>query len=173
MKNGSMVKKMRVLSLGLVLMLLFSFSLVNVSFADSHGDMKDIVDTAIEADGFNTLVTAIQEAGLVEALKAEGPYTVFAPTDEAFANLPEGTLDELLANPDDLKNVLLFHVIEGSVMAGDVLEMDGAMVETLLGENIKINIEDGNVFINDAQVVTTDIKTSNGVIHVINKVLVP
>jgi len=169
----SLMGKMRVLSLGLVLMLVFSFSFINVGFADSHGGMKDIVDTAIEADGFNTLVTAVQEAGLVEALKAEGPYTVFAPTDEAFANLPEGTLDNLLANPDDLKNVLLFHVIEGKVMAEDVLEMDGAMVETLLGESVEISIKDGMVYINDAQVTTTDIETSNGVIHVINKVLVP
>ncbi|MDZ7672811.1 MAG: fasciclin domain-containing protein [Halanaerobiales bacterium] len=173
MKNSLIGKKMRVLSLGLVLMLVFSFSLINVSFADGHGGMKDIVDTAIEADGFNTLVTAVQEAGLVEALKAEGPYTVFAPTDEAFANLPEGTLDNLLANPDQLKNVLLFHVIEGKVMAEDVLGMDGAMVETLLGETVKISIKDGMVYINDAQVITTDIETSNGVIHVINKVLVP
>lgn len=173
MKNTLMGGKMKVISLGLVLMLMFSLSFISVVMADGHGDMKDIVDTAIEAEGFNTLVTAIQEAGLVEALKAEGPYTVFAPTDEAFAELPEGTLDSLLANTEDLKNVLLFHVVNGKVMAEDVLEMDGTMVETLFGESITISIKDGNVYINDAQVTVTDIETSNGVIHVINKVLVP
>ena len=165
--------KIGVVSLTVALMLVFTFSFINISLADGHGGMKDIVDTAIEADDFNTLVTAVQEAGLVEALKAEGPYTVFAPTDEAFAALPEGTLDGLLANTDDLRNVLLFHVIEGKVMAEDVLEMDGVMVETLLGEKIEIRIEMGNVYINDAQVIITDIETSNGVIHVIDKVLVP
>ena len=162
-----------VVSLTLALMLVFTFSFINISYADGHGGMKDIVDTAIEAEGFNTLVTAIQEAGLVDALKAEGPYTVFAPTDEAFAALPDGVLDDLLANPEELKNVLLFHVVEGKVMAEDVLEMDGAMVETLLGQEIEISIDMGNVYINDAQVITTDIETSNGVIHVIDTVLVP
>jgi len=154
-------------------MLVFSFSFIDVSYADGHGEMKDIVDTAIEADDFNTLVTAIQEANLVEALKADGPFTVFAPTDQAFSDLPEGTLDNLLENTDQLSNVLLYHVVAGKVMAEDVLGMDGAMVETLLGETIEISIKDGMVYINDAQVITTDIETSNGVIHVINKVLVP
>ncbi|HKL12175.1 MAG TPA: fasciclin domain-containing protein [Halanaerobiales bacterium] len=166
-------KKMGVVSLTLALMLVFTFSFINISYADGHGEMKNIVDTAIEAEGFNTLVTAIQEAGLVDALKAEGPFTVFAPTDEAFEALPDGVLDDLLANPDELKNVLLFHVVEGKVMAEDVLEMDGAMVATLLGEEIEIKIDMGNVYINDAQVITTDIETSNGVIHVIDTVLVP
>src|SRR6056297_2324582 len=166
-------KKMGVVSLTLALMLVFTFSFINISYADGHGEMKNIVDTAIEAEGFNTLVTAIQEAGLVDALKAEGPFTVFAPTDQAFSELPEGTLDNLLENPDQLKNVLLFHVVNGKVMAEDVLEMDGTMVETLFGESITISIEEGNVYINNAQVTVTDIETSNGVIHVINKVLVP
>jgi len=166
-------KKMGVVSLTLALMLVFTFSFINISYADGHGEMKDIVDTAIEAEGFNTLVTALQEAGLVEALRAEGPFTVFAPTDEAFAALPEGVLDGLLANTEELKNVLLFHVVEGKVMAEDVLEMDGARVATLLGEEIEIKIDMGNVYINDAQVITTDIETSNGVIHVIDTVLVP
>jgi len=166
-------KKMGVVSLTLALMLVFTFSFINISYADGHGEMKDIVDTAIEAEGFNTLVTALQEAGLVEALRAEGPFTVFAPTDEAFAALPEGVLDGLLANTEELKNVLLFHVVEGKVMAEDVLEMDGARVATLLGEEIEIKIDMRNVYINDAQVITTDIETSNGVIHVIDTVLVP
>jgi len=173
MKKILMGNTVKVLSLGMALMLMFSLGFIGISSASNHGDMKDIVDTAIEAEGFNTLVTAIQEAGLVEALKGEGPYTVFAPTDQAFSELPEGTLDNLLENPDQLKNVLLFHVVNGKVMAEDVLEMDGTMVETLFGESITISIEEGNVYINNAQVTVTDIETSNGVIHVINKVLVP
>ena len=173
MKSLLSINKFSVLSLGLVLMLVFSFSFIDVSYADGHVGMKDIVDTAIEADDFNTLVTAIQEAGLVEALKADGPFTVFAPTDQAFSELPEGTLDNLLENTDQLANVLLYHVVAGKVMAEDVLGMDGMMVETLLGETIEISIRDGMVYINDAQVITTDIETSNGVIHVIDTVLVP
>lgn len=162
----------KLVTLTLVLALVFTFSLIDVSSADNPGDM-DIVDTAIAADDFNTLVTAVQEAGLVEALKSEGPFTVFAPTDAAFAALPAGTLDALLANPDQLRDVLLYHVVEGKVMAEDVLGMDGAQVGTLLGKDIEIGIMDGKVYINDAQVVTTDIETSNGVIHVIDTVLVP
>jgi uncharacterized surface protein with fasciclin (FAS1) repeats len=142
--------------------------------ADGHGGSEmDIIDTALEADDFNTLATALTEAELISALKAEGPFTVFAPTDAAFAALPEGTLDSLLADKEQLSNVLLYHVVSGKVMAEDVLEMDGAMVETLFGEEIEISIKDGMVYINDAQVTTTDIEASNGVIHVIDTVLVP
>ena len=160
--------------LTLALAFLFIFSFTSLGAADGHNeDMMDIVDTAVAADGFNTLVAAVQEAGLVEALKGEGPFTVFAPTDEAFARLPEGTLDTLLANPEQLRDVLLYHVVEGKVMAEDVLGLDGAKVETLLGDTINISIMDGKVYINDAQVITTDIETSNGVIHVIDTVLVP
>ena len=154
----------------LSLVLVFAIGIFNVSYAD---DMMDIVDTAIAADDFNTLVTAVQTAGLVDALKGEGPFTVFAPTDAAFAALPEGTLDTLLANPDQLGDVLLYHVVPGKVMAKDVVGLDGTMVETLLGKDIQVNIMDGKVYINNAQVITTDIETSNGVIHVIDTVLVP
>jgi uncharacterized surface protein with fasciclin (FAS1) repeats len=154
----------------LTFVFIFTFSVFNTSSAE---DMMDIVDTAIQADDFNTLVTAVQEAGLVEALKGEGPFTVFAPTDAAFAALPEGTLDALLANPDKLRDVLLYHVVSGKVMAKDVVGLDGAMVETLLGEDIEITIMDGDVYINNSKVITTDIETSNGVIHVIDAVLVP
>jgi len=168
MKKIISINKLTVLVLSLVLV--FSIGLFNVSYAD---DMMDIVDTAIAADDFNTLVTAVQEAGLVEALKGEGPFTVFAPTDRAFAALPEGALDTLIANPEQLRDVLLYHVVSGKVMAQDVVDLDGAMVETLLGKDVKVNIMDGKVYINDAQVITTDIETSNGVIHVIDTVLVP
>jgi uncharacterized surface protein with fasciclin (FAS1) repeats len=156
-----------ILSVGLMI------TLSGTGFANGGMGTMDVVDTAISADDFNTLVTAITEADLVEALKAEGPFTVFAPTDEAFAALPEGVLDGLLENTDELKNVLLYHVVSGKVMAADVVGLDGEMVETLLGEDVMVKVEDGMVYINDAQVITTDIEATNGVIHVIDAVLVP
>jgi transforming growth factor-beta-induced protein len=134
--------------------------------------IADIVDTAVAAGNFSTLVAAVQAAGLVDALKGEGPFTVFAPTDEAFAKLPAGTVDALLADPEgDLTQILLYHVVPGKVMAADVT--DGLNATTLQGESVKFSITDGKVYINDAQVVTTDIETSNGVIHVIDSVLLP
>ena len=133
----------------------------------------DIVDTAILNDDFNTLVTALVTANLVDALRADGPFTVFAPTDAAFAALPDGLLASLLDDPSALANVLLYHVLSGEVMAADVLGLDGASVTTLSGDNITIKIEDGNVYINDAMVIVTDIATTNGVIHVLDAVIVP
>lgn len=156
-----------ILSVGLLI------TLSGTGLANGGMGTMDVVDTAISADDFNTLVTAITEADLVEALKAEGPFTVFAPTDEAFAALPEGVLNGLLENTDELKNVLLYHVVSGKVMAADVVGLDGEMVETLLGEDVMVKVEDGMVYINDAQVITTDIEATNGVIHVIDAVLVP
>lgn len=161
-----------VLSLALVFMLSIGFA--DTSSADGH--MKtgpDVLDVALEADGFHTLITAVIEADLVRALKGDGPFTVFAPTDEAFANLPDGVLEGLLQDKEQLANVLLYHVVPGKVMAGDVVNLDGAEVGTLLGQDIRINIEGDKVFINDSQVITTDIEASNGVIHVIDTVLVP
>jgi len=153
------------------LALIFSFNVMVL--ADGHGGEPDVIDVALEADDFNTLATALTEAELISTLKGDGPFTVFAPTDAAFAALPEGVLDGLLADKEQLTDVLLYHVVSGKVMAEDVLEMDGAMVETVLGEDIEISIKDGMVYINDAQVTTTDIEASNGVIHVIDTVLVP
>jgi uncharacterized surface protein with fasciclin (FAS1) repeats len=161
-------------SVSLLLVLLLAFTFTGSVFADGHmHDGPDVLDVALEADDFNTLITAVIEADLVAALKGDGPFTVFAPTDEAFANLPEGVLEGLLADKEQLANVLLYHVVSGKVMASDVVTMDGAEVGTLLGEDIEISIEGGNVFINDSQVVVTDIEASNGVIHVIDTVLVP
>jgi uncharacterized surface protein with fasciclin (FAS1) repeats len=135
-------------------------------------EMKDIVDTAAEAGSFTTLLTAATEAGLVETLKGEGPFTVFAPTDDAFAALPEGALDGLLADTDALKNVLLYHVVEGAVTADQVVGLTSA--DTVAGQPISIEVVDGGVVLNDTvKVVTTDIMTSNGVIHVIDGVLLP
>jgi uncharacterized surface protein with fasciclin (FAS1) repeats len=133
---------------------------------------KDIVDVAVEAGSFDTLVAAVQAAGLEDALRGEGPYTVFAPTDEAFAALPEGTLDALLVDPEgDLQQILLYHVVSGQVMAANV--MDGLEAETLQGESVVFAIMGGSVTINDANIVTTDIEASNGVIHVIDAVILP
>jgi transforming growth factor-beta-induced protein len=133
---------------------------------------KDIVDTAVEAGNFETLVAAVQAAGLVDALKGEGPFTVFAPTDDAFAALPEGTIDALLADPEgDLTQILLYHVVPGKVMAADV--SDGLEAETLQGSKAAFSIDGDAVKIADANIVATDIETSNGVIHVIDAVILP
>jgi transforming growth factor-beta-induced protein len=142
--------------------------------APAEAATADIVDTAIAAGSFTTLVTAVEAAGLVETLKGEGPFTVFAPTDDAFAALPAGTLDTLLADPSGaLTNVLLYHVVPGQVMAADVVGLNGQTVETVGGQPLTITVDGDTVMINDATVVTTDIATSNGVIHVIDAVLVP
>jgi transforming growth factor-beta-induced protein len=135
-------------------------------------EQADIVDTAVEAGQFNTLIAAVQAAGLEETLRGEGPFTVFAPTDEAFDALPEGTLDTLLEDPQgDLTQILTYHVVEGEVMSGDL--SDGMMVTTLQGAELEISIRDGQVYVNDAMVVTPDVDASNGVIHVIDSVLLP
>ncbi|MEX2500214.1 MAG: fasciclin domain-containing protein [Wenzhouxiangellaceae bacterium] len=139
--------------------------------ADHHGMKKDIVDTAIEAGSFNTLVTAVQAAGLVETLKGDGPFTVFAPTDEAFAAIPKADLEALLANREKLTAVLTYHVVSGKVMAADVVSLDSAT--TVQGSDIDINVAGGGVTVDGANVVSTDIEASNGVIHVIDAVIMP
>jgi uncharacterized surface protein with fasciclin (FAS1) repeats len=136
-----------------------------------HGSAaKDIVDTAVAAGQFETLVTAVKAAGLVETLKSDGPFTVFAPTDEAFAKLPKGTIKALLADPDRLGAILKYHVVPGRVMAADVVKLSSA--KTALGQSLNIK-SSGGVMIGNANVVKTDIETSNGVIHVIDTVLIP
>ena len=141
--------------------------------AMSDSAMMDIVDTAVSAGSFTTLVAAVEAAGLVDTLKSEGPFTVFAPTDEAFAALPAGTVDALLADPTgDLTQILLHHVVSGKVMAADVT--DGLSADTVQGSAVSFTVaDDGSVMINDATIVTTDIEASNGVIHVIDAVLLP
>jgi uncharacterized surface protein with fasciclin (FAS1) repeats len=140
----------------------------------------DIVDTAIAAGDFTTLVAALEAAGLDETLRGDGPFTVFAPTDDAFAALPEGTVDTLLADPEgDLTDILTYHVVEGAVFAEDVVGLDGQEVTTVNGAAFTVNVgDDGSVSLTDGagntvNVVTTDIETSNGVIHVIDAVLLP
>ncbi len=133
----------------------------------------DLVDTAVAAGDFNTLVAAVKAAGLVEALKGDGPLTVFAPTDEAFAKIPAETIQSLLLpeNKDQLTKILTYHVIPGRVLAKDVVGLRSA--KTLQGGEVAIGVAAGRVFLNNAQVVKTDIETSNGVIHVIDTVLMP
>ena len=132
---------------------------------------KDIVDTAVGAGTFKTLATALTEAGLIETLKGKGPFTVFAPTDEAFAKLPKGTLESLLKDKEALKKVLLYHVVSGSVMAKDVVKLKKAT--TVGGQDVMIKVKGGKVMVNKSNVTATDIEASNGIIHVIDAVLIP
>jgi uncharacterized surface protein with fasciclin (FAS1) repeats len=139
-------------------------------FAGSHASKSDIVDTAIAAGSFETLVAAVQAAGLVEVLKGEGPFTVFAPTDEAFAKLPEGTIEKLLADKEALTKILTYHVVPGKVMAADVVKLDSAT--TVQGQTVSFDTASG-VKVNGASVITADVEASNGVIHVIDTVIIP
>lgn len=134
--------------------------------------MLDIVDTAVAAGSFSTLVKAVQAAGLVETLKGAGPFTVFAPTDEAFAALPAGTLDAVIKDKAKLTSILTYHVVSGKIMAKDVAGMNGKTAKTVQGGDLKIDTTSG-VKIGGATVITADVETSNGVIHVIDKVLLP
>jgi|TARA_B110000914_G_scaffold179892_1_gene162021 uncharacterized surface protein with fasciclin (FAS1) repeats len=148
-------------------------AMVPIAFGSSFAKAQDIVDTAIAAGQFGTLVAAIQAAGLVDTLKGEGPFTVFAPTDEAFAALPEGTVENLLMpeNKDQLIAVLTYHVIPGAVMSGDIAGKK-LEVATVQGSDLSIDATMG-VKVDNATVVSADIETSNGVIHVIDNVLLP
>ena len=152
----------------LALLLTLSFS--SAAFA---GAKKDIVDTAVAAGDFKTLAAALQAAGLVDTLKGAGPFTVFAPTDEAFAKLPAGTVEDLLKpeNKQKLVAILTYHVVAGDVMAKDVVKLSEA--KTVNGKEVKIMVEGGKVMVDGANVTKTDIKCSNGVIHVIDSVLLP
>lgn len=132
--------------------------------------MADIVDTAVSAGSFTTLVAAVQAAGLVDTLKGAGPFTVFAPTDEAFAKLPEGTVEALLNDIPKLTKILTYHVVSGKVMAADVVNLTSA--KTVEGSEVKIDASNG-VKINDSNVTTADVAADNGVIHIIDSVLLP
>jgi uncharacterized surface protein with fasciclin (FAS1) repeats len=132
--------------------------------------LADIVDTAVSAGSFTTLVAAVQAAGLVDTLKGAGPFTVFAPTDEAFAKLPAGTVDALLKDIPKLKKILTYHVVSGKVMAADVVKLTSAT--TVEGSTVKIDASNG-VKVNDSTVTTADVAADNGVIHIIDTVLLP
>jgi len=154
--------------------IIFSFMFTSLLISgDNKGDSskKDIVTIAVESGKFTTLAKALTETGLVDALKGVGPFTVFAPTDEAFAKLPKGTIEALLKDKEALKKILLYHVVSGKVTSKEVVNLNKA--ETLSGNNIKIQIMDGAVMINDSKVTTADVMASNGVIHIIDTVLIP
>ena len=135
--------------------------------------MKTIVQVAVDAGSFNTLVAAVKAAGLVETLSGPGPFTVFAPTDAAFAKLPAGTVDALLADKEKLTSILTYHVISGKVMAGDIVKSNGATPTTVNGLPLDIVVNAGKVYVNGVQVVTADVQASNGVIHIVDAVVLP
>lgn len=135
--------------------------------------MHDIIDTAVAAGSFKTLAAALTAAGLVDTLKGTGPFTVFAPTDEAFAKLPAGTVDALLKDMPKLKAILTYHVVSGKVMAADVMKMDGKAAKTVNGAEVKISTQDGVKLNGNVEVTKTDIDCTNGVIHVVDSVLMP
>ncbi len=151
------------------LVVLAAVAVMPLAHAGEHGK-KDIVDTAVAAGNFGTLVTAVQAADLVDTLKGEGPFTVFAPTDEAFARIPAADLEALLADKEALTRVLTYHVVPGKVMAADVVNLESAA--TVEGSEIAISTT-GGVKVNEATVVQTDIEASNGVINVIDMVIMP
>lgn len=156
--------------LGIALAAMVSGAILAGRPAAAHA-AEDVVTTA-QADGrFSTLVTALTAAGLADTLKGPGPFTVFAPTDEAFGKLPPGTVDALLRDPDRLKAVLLYHVVPGNVEAADVVKLTSAT--TVQGSSVRIAVSGGTVMVNNARVVVADVKASNGVIHVIDSVLLP
>ena len=151
-----------------------AFFVSATAFAGSYGHKKsDIVDTAVAAGNFTTLAAALEAGGLIETLKSDGPFTVFAPTDEAFAKLPAGTIEGLLKpeSKDKLVGILTYHVVLGKVKAADVVKLDSAT--TANGSDVRISVQQGSVFVNDARVTATDIGASNGVIHVIDTVILP
>ena len=158
------------LSLGLATTALAGSSCGSQSAKTAHASKPDIVDTAVAAGSFNTLVTAVKAAGLVETLKGDGPFTVFAPTDAAFAALPEGALTNLLADPDALRAVLTYHVLPRELRAADL--QDRRRAKTVQGQRVKFAGEH-ELTVDGAKVVTADIVTSNGVIHVIDAVILP
>lgn len=172
-----MLTQFRILTIAIVLI---SFPLA--AMAGSHGGtktssggdhMKDIVDTAVTAGSFNTLVAALEAADLVETLRGEGPFTVFAPTDEAFAKLPEGTVEKLLKpeNKGKLQSILTYHVVAGKVMSSDAAQLSSA--KTVNGQSFSIRNTGSGLMIDNATVTKADIMTSNGVIHVIDQVILP
>ena len=162
--------KIRVLAVAMLLTGLACFGVMSRSMAGEDAK-KDIVDTAVGAGSFKTLVAAVQAAELVDTLKGKGPFTVFAPTDEAFAKLPKGTVEALLKDKKALAGILTYHVVPGKVMAGHVVKLSTA--KTVQGQSIDIVAKDGKVTINGVNVVMTDIVCKNGVIHVIDAVLLP
>jgi uncharacterized surface protein with fasciclin (FAS1) repeats len=170
LENGEMSMKFGIAKLAAVAATVIGLA---VGSANVHAASKDVVDTAVAAGQFKTLAAALNAAGLVETLKGDGPFTVFAPTDDAFAKLPAGTVENLLKpeNKDELVAILTYHVVPGKVMAADVVKLDEA--KTVNGKMVDIEVKSETVMVNDAKVTKADIIASNGVIHVIDTVVLP
>lgn len=162
---------MKMLGGSLYLAVLAGITLLASTLLWGGSHQKDIVDTAVEAGSFKTLATALQAGDLVETLKGSGPFTVFAPTDEAFAKLPSGTVNALLQDKPQLRSVLTYHVVPGKMMAADVLKQES--LRTVNGQKLTLRVKNGTVWVNNARVVQTDVVASNGVIHVIDAVVLP
>lgn len=171
------MKKQKIIVTSILLVLSFIFMPISSVFAAPNPSTSsaDIVYTAVNHKELKTFVSALQAAGLVHALEVDGSFTVFAPTDNAFASLPTGTLKNLLKpeNKENLNDILLYHVFNGKVTAQDAAKLNGQEIDMMNGEKAKISVKDGKVFINDAEVVIADINTTNGIIHVIDTVLMP
>ena len=167
------MKQSHLIRINLVAVLTITFMILGFVYSSYAGGQKDIVDTAVAAGSFKTLATALKSADLVGTLKGRGPFTVFAPTDDAFAKLPAGTLDSLLKpeNKAKLKGILTYHVVSGKVMAADVVKLKSA--KTVNGQSATIKVKDGTVMVDNAKVTKTDIMCTNGVIHVIDAVILP
>ena len=165
--------RMNLGKIGIYVVPVLAVMIIGLGLSWGADPAKDIVDTAVGAGSFNTLVAAVKAAGLVDTLKGKGPFTVFAPTDDAFKKLPPGTLEDLLKpeNKEKLKGILTYHVVAGKVMAKDVVKMKSA--KTVNGQSVTISMKDKDVMVDNAKVVKTDIACSNGVIHVIDTVVLP
>jgi uncharacterized surface protein with fasciclin (FAS1) repeats len=164
------MKKLNLTTLWVAVLMISVVAFASADYMNSIGK-KSIVETAIGAGQFNTLVTAVKAADLVETLSGPGPFTVFAPTDDAFAALPAGTVESLLQNKDKLQAILTYHVVPGKVMASDVVNLQSA--KTANGQMVTIKVKEGVVMVDNAKVVMTDIECTNGVIHVIDAVILP
>lgn len=171
------MKKQKIIVTSILLVLSFIFMPISSVFAAPNPSTSsaDIVYTAVNHKELKTFVSALQAAGLVDTLEVDGSFTVFAPTDNAFASLPTGTLKNLLKpeNKENLNDILLYHVFNGKVTAQDAANLNGQEIDMANGEKAKISIKDGKVFINDAEVVIADINATNGIIHIIDTVLMP
>lgn len=169
------MKKFLTIALSTLMILTIFTSQTASVFAMENKKEQDIVDIAVNDSRFTTLVLGLKAAGLVDTLKGEGPFTVFAPTNDAFEKLPDGTLEELLKaeNKDKLTDILLYHVAKGKFDAKEVSNMDGKQITLANGKTANISVKDGEVFINDSKVIITDIMAKNGIIHVIDTVLLP
>lgn len=157
----------------LAVAVLASPALSSAQTSEKGKKMNDIVAVAANAGQFNTLIAAVKAAGLVETLQGPGPFTVFAPTDAAFAKLPKGTIEALLKDKEKLTAILTYHVVSGKVMAADIIKAGGAEPATVNGAPVSVTIRDGKVYVDEAQVTAADIQASNGVIHVIDAVIMP